>query len=148
MRTWVCVWFDVDGFESTPPYSRPTTKLTPRHPPNVTYTNTGTITTLSNWVLHRDKPLAALSCAGLALILGSNVQGVEWLPAALHESRLYNTLGCGMLIGSSYLAHRNEKGHDHAHAHGHSHDHHHHGAEDEAGKEGREGEAGDDRKAK
>lgn len=111
-------------------------------------TATGSTTTLSNWILHRDKPLAALSCAGLALILGSNVSGVEWLPAALHESRLYNTLGCGMLIGSSYLAHRNEKNHDHSHghAHGHGHSHGHDGAGKEEGAAG--GKEHDDRKAK
>lgn len=126
-------------------HTRPHTQRTRIQPQIPTHSNlpqhTGSTTTLSNWILHRDKPLAALSCAGLALILGSNISGVEWLPAALHETRLYNTLGCGMLIGSSYLAHRNEKNHDHSHGHEHGHGHggHHHVAE---------GKEHDDRKAK
>lgn len=106
-------------------HTRPKQIINTHPPPNPPPKHTGTTTTLSNFILHRDKPLAALSCAGLALIFGANATGVEWLPSALHESRLWNTLGCGMLIGSSYLAHRSEAGHDHS-SHGHGHDGHGH----------------------
>lgn len=117
-------------------HTHPTPKPPPPPPPFVT---TGSTTTLSNYYLHRDKPLAALSCAGLALIFGSNAP-FDWLPAALHESRLWNTLGCGMLIGSSWLAHRGEAGGGgghghHSHVHGHSHGHE---GEGEKGKEEKE----------
>lgn len=71
----------------------------------------GTTTTITNFMLHRNLPLAALSTVGLSLILGSNAD-FSFLPAIFHESRILNTLGCGMLIGSSYLGHRTGE-HDH-----------------------------------
>lgn len=83
----------------------------------------GSTTTLSNYILHKNLPLAALSSAGLTLIFGSNYPS-ELLPAVLQESRMWNTMGCAMLIGSSYLSHKLEGAHSHApggqeHAHGH-----------------------------
>jgi hypothetical protein len=94
----------------------------------------GSTTTISNYVLHKNKPLAALSSVGLALIFGSNAH-IEGLPGILHETRWFNTLGCGMLLGSSYLSHKLDP-HDHDH-HGHKQGHGHgHGGEGDGQGEG------------
>jgi hypothetical protein len=74
---------------------------------------------VTNYILHKHKPLTALSVVGLSLIFGSNSEWAgQFLPASLHDSRAYNTLGCAMLIGSSYLQHKVAP---HDHDHGHSH---------------------------
>ncbi len=79
----------------------------------------GSTTTLSNWLLHKNLPLAAMSVGGLLLIFGSNYPGLEAVLPWMQESRVYNTLGCALLVGSSWLAHRQEGVHDHGHVHGH-----------------------------
>lgn len=99
----------------------------------------GSLTTLSNYLLHRDARFAVMSTVGLSLILASNAEGLEHLVPLIrqlhmHESRVYNTVGCGLLIGSSWLSHRVGGGHEHDH--GHHHYNHHHGQ----GEEGKEEE--------
>jgi hypothetical protein len=79
----------------------------------------GSTTTLANWLMHRNLPLAGMSVGGLSLIFMSNYSGLEHVLAWMQESRIYNTMGCAMLMGSSWLAHRHEK-------EGKGHHHHHH----------------------
>ena len=71
----------------------------------------GTTTTVTNYILHRNAPLTALSTLGLSFILGANAN-FDFLPATFHDNRLWNTMGCAMLIGSSYLSHRSGDDHD------------------------------------
>ena len=73
----------------------------------------GSTTTLANWLMHRNLPLAAMSLGGLSLIFMSNYPGLEEVLMWMQESRAYNTVGCGLLMGSSWLAHRHEKGYGH-----------------------------------
>ena len=73
----------------------------------------GSTTTLANWLMHRNLPLAVMSLMGLSLIFMSNFGGLEEVLGWMQESRVYNTVGCGMLMGSSWLAHRHEKEHGH-----------------------------------
>lgn len=73
----------------------------------------GSTTTLSNWLLHRNVPLAAMSAGGLSLIFMSNYPGLAEVVGWMQESRVWNTLGCAMLMGSSWLAHRGKKEHHH-----------------------------------
>eukprot|EP00624_Nannochloropsis_granulata_P006071 evm.model.NODE_4407_length_63659_cov_22.504595.13 len=73
----------------------------------------GSTTTLANWLMHRNLPLAAMSVGGLSLIFMSNYAGFAETLGWMQESRMYNTVGCGLLMGSSWLAHRHEKEHGH-----------------------------------
>ncbi|GAB5031247.1 mercury resistance protein [Nannochloropsis oceanica] len=69
----------------------------------------GSTTTLANWLMHRNLTLAAMSVGGLSLILMSNYAGLTETLGWMQDSRMYNTVGCGLLLGSSWLAHHHEK---------------------------------------
>ena len=104
----------------------------------------GSATTITNYIMNKNKQWAAVSVGALSLIFASNIpqhgvlyellieSGDQILDAfkvstkmtsifhEMHESRIYNTAGCLMLMCSSYFSHKI------SHKDGKCSHHHHH----------------------